>query len=137
MIAGKGEIDLAGPDHEGEPDRKKDQRRKRREKGRVDEGLQENLRRRVHEQRQEQRKDENDRQAFETLETGRDARGAAMAAPSRLVLQFDQVLGQFDDRHVLGLDLGDDRAAIQDHQPIGHFVHMSEVVLDVDAGAAG
>ena len=46
---GKGEIDLAGPNYEGEPDREKDKRRKRREKGRIDEGLQENLRRRVHE----------------------------------------------------------------------------------------
>ena len=51
MIGGKAQIDLAGADDEGQPDREQDQRRQRREEGRVDVGLQEHLRRRVHEQR--------------------------------------------------------------------------------------
>ena len=51
------EVDLAGADHEGEPDREEDQRRQRREEGRVDEGLQEHLRRGVHEEREQQRED--------------------------------------------------------------------------------
>ena len=28
------------------------------------------------------------------------------------------------------------RAAVEDHQPVGDLVHVREVVLDVDAGAA-
>ena len=32
--------------------------------------------------------------------------------------------------------LGDHRAAVEDHQPVGHAVHVGEVVVDVDAGAA-
>ena len=48
-----------------------------------------------------------------------------------------RIFGQLDDRHVLGQDLGDDRAAVEDDQPVGDLVDMGEVVLDIDAGAAG
>src|SRR5579884_816906 len=51
-----------------------------------------------------------------------------------LVLQVDQVLGQLRDRHRPRLDLGDDRAAVHHHQPVGDRVHVGEVVLDIDAG---
>ena len=57
------EIDLAGADDEGQPDRKQDQRRQRGQEGRVDERRQEDLRRRVHEQAEQEQEDDDDRQA--------------------------------------------------------------------------
>ena len=36
-----------------------------------------------------------------------------------------------------GQDLGDDGAAVEHDQPVGDFVDVGEIVLDVDAGAAG
>ena len=36
-----------------------------------------------------------------------------------------------------GLISATTRAAIEDDQPVGDFVHMGEIVLDIDAGAAG
>ena len=53
---GEGEVDLAGADDEGEPDREQDERRQGREEGRVDVGGQESLRGGVHEQRQDRRR---------------------------------------------------------------------------------
>ncbi len=70
----EGKIDLARPDHKGQPGRQKDERRQCREECRVDEGLQENLRRGVHEERNQQGKDQDDRQAFKPLEQARRGR---------------------------------------------------------------
>ena len=56
---------------------------------------------------------------------------------SGLVLQLDQIFGQFDHRHVLRRDLGDDPPAIEHDQAIGDLMHMRQIVLDIDAGAAG
>ena len=50
--------------------------------------------------------------------------------------KVDQVLGQLGHRHVLRIDLRHDPAAIEHDQPVRHLVHMRQIVLDIDAGAA-
>ena len=65
----KAEVDLAGADDEGKPDREKDERGEGGEEGRVVERLQKYLRRQVHEQDEQQAEHEDDRQAFDALKT--------------------------------------------------------------------
>ena len=55
---------------------------------------------------------------------------------SRLMLQVDQIFGELDHRHVLRTDLAHDAAAVEHDQAVGDLVHVREIVLDVDAGAA-
>src|SRR4029434_9505138 len=97
---------------------------------------QEHFGRQIHEQDEQQDENNNDRQRFEAVEN----RGCALPghlAASALVLQVDQIFGEFDYRHVLWKDLTDDAAAVENYQPIGNLMNVSEVVLDIDAGAAG
>jgi hypothetical protein len=54
-----------------------------------------------------------------------------------LVLNFNEVFGEFHDRHLLRRDFADDPAAVEDNQPVGDLVDVGEVVLDVDAGTPG
>ena len=75
--------------------------------------------------------------AFEALEDRDRAALCHFAVASGLVLELDEVFGQLGHRHVLGQDLGDDGAAIEHDQPVGDLVDVGEIVLDVDAGAAG
>ena len=64
------EVDLAGTDDEGEPDRQQDQRRQGGGEGRVDVGREEDARRQVHEQEQQADEHADDRQALDPAETG-------------------------------------------------------------------
>ena len=53
------------------------------------------------------------------------------------MLKIDEIFGQFVDGHLLRVDLGDDPAAIEHDKPVGDFVDMGEIVLNVDRGASG
>ena len=72
----------------------------------------------------------DDRQAL-------DAGPARHGAPSRVALQLDQVAGELGERHLPARDHAHDLAAVEHHEPVGELVDVGEVVLDVDAGAAG
>ena len=62
----------------------------------------------------------------------------SLRLPLGFVLKRDKIFGQLGDRHVFRANLGDDPPAIKHDHPIGDLVHIfGEIVLDVDAGAAG
>src|SRR5829696_8905908 len=58
-------------------------------------------------------------------------------AISMPLLQVDQELGELGHGHVLGADVGDDLATVENHHAVGDLVDMGEVVLNVHAGPAG
>ena len=99
-------------------------------------GRRKTVRRGVHEQGEQQREDDDDRQAFEALENIDTEPLLAIAPPPQVfVLEFDEIFGQLDHRHVLGQDLADHGAAIENDQAVGDLVDVGEIVFDVDARA--
>src|SRR5439155_1119324 len=59
--------------------------------------------------------------------------GTGMRAP---LVQRDHPRGQVRETDLALRELAHHPSAIQDHEAVGYLVHVGEVVLDVDAGAA-
>src|ERR1043165_8562654 len=63
---------------------------------------------------------------------GKDSR----AAIGLLLVKGDHLAGGLGKAHLALLDIADYLAAIEDDEPVGDFVHVSQVVLDVDTRAS-
>src|SRR6185436_1208270 len=72
------------------------------------------------------------RPSTRTMRAGSPSR----AAIGVLLVQGDHLAGELGEAQLALLDLADHLAAIEDDQAVGDLVHMSQVVLDVDARAS-
>src|ERR1041384_2648291 len=63
---------------------------------------------------------------------GKDSR----AALGLLLVKGDHLAGELGKAHLALLDIADYLAAIEDDEPVGDLVHVSQVVLDVDTRAS-